>query len=856
MTAEAGMLALVSAQAGARAPVVFTGRLPAAFDTSRPKLAYDFWYGRLDWRDFPHAVWRRLLIENLSRAAVNFSGYGHPAGHPELHSAIANQLGATRGMVVDADRILITAGAQDGLNILSRLLLEPGAHVVVEDPCYEAAWLLFESYSTSFLPVPVDGDGLITAKLPEAPGILEYLLVLSPSEMSPRTGIAESKHCSVIRGSWSARPAAADVEITRGARMSGFMLGDLHVEPIVERSLPVFPPEFFFLTTPDDAIRKTVSWLAPNFYVPADNMLIMSMHSWLIRTRHHNILIDTCYGNDKERPDLLLGHRLSIPWIARLAAAGLRPDDIDFVMCTHLHADHVGWNTQLVDGRWVPTFKNARYLFGRREYEYWDSATGPATGGIGQEGVFADSVLPCMEAGLAQLIDDGHTLDDALTVEDAPGHTHGTLAIHANGKTQRGVFTGDIIHSPLQIAYPDVNSIACALPEAARTTRRRLLSYCAETGCLLTPLIFRPLTVDRSNRRVIRSNFLPELENEAPLRVAADDTAPYRARLGLRIRPTKTTKAKKMSYLVTGGSGLIGSRVVRDLVREGQRVVVYDLYHQELLAADELQLVTIERGDVTDLSHLLHAVKDNGVRKIIHLAALTTHPSAMNPPLAIRVNCEGTANVFEAARLLGLKKVVWASTRDVFGTADKYPDGIIPNDGAHYPASVYAASKSFCEVLATHYIRSYDLDLSVLRYFFAYGIGQRGSIIARFISELIEKPVAGKPGLVPYGDDSFGWLYVDDAARATVMLSKAVRPKTKAFTVGSSPRPVREAVEYVRTLLPGCNLSAEPRSLGPGNLYDTQPLKDEIGFQPIWTMEQGLKDSVNFSRRQNGLPPL
>jgi len=316
-----------------------------------------------------------------------------------------------------------------------------------------------------------------------------------------------------------------------------------------------------------------------------------------------------------------------------------------------------------------------------------------------------------------------------------------------------------------------------------------------------------------------------------------------------------------MSYLITGGSGLIGSRVARDLAREGQRVVVYDAYPQEelltsLLTQEELSLVKIYRGDVTDLPHLLHAVKDNAVESIVHLAAMTTYPSSANPPLAIRVNCEGTANVFEAARLLGLKKVVWASTRDVFGAADKYPNGVVPNDGAHYPASVYAASKSFCEVLARHYIKSYGLDISALRYFFAYGIGQRGSIISRFMSELVEKPAIGKPGRVPYGDDSFGWLYVDDAARATVMLSKSVMPETKAFTVGSNPRPVRDAVAYVKELLPGCDLTIEPGSLGPGNNCETEPLKDEIGFEPTWTMEQGLKDSVNFVRRQHGLDPV
>ena len=168
---------------GYRAPVAFTGRMPAAVVGDRRKLTYDFWYGRLDWREFPVAIWRRLINENFARAGANMSNYGHPAGDPDLRIAIASQLGATRGIHTDADRIIITSGAQDGLNLLCRLLVAPGCKVVVEDPGYEAAALLFESYGAVLRPVPVDGDGMVTESLPDGQNIV--LAYVTPSHQFP-----------------------------------------------------------------------------------------------------------------------------------------------------------------------------------------------------------------------------------------------------------------------------------------------------------------------------------------------------------------------------------------------------------------------------------------------------------------------------------------------------------------------------------------------------------------------------------------------------------------------------------------------------------------------------------------------
>ena len=202
------------------------------------------------------------------------------------------------------------------------------------------------------------------------------------------------------------------------------------------------------------------------------------------------MLIDTCTGDHKERPGFTQGNQLSLPYLERLAEKGLRPEDIDYVMCTHLHLDHVGWNTRLQDGRWVPTFPKARYLFGKTEYDAFNPVTGPGDPNPVNQGAFEDSVQPIAEAGQMQLVDDGYTLDDELTVEAAPGHSEGHVVIRAQSQDETGVFLGDVLHSPLQCCYPDVNSAFCQHPESARLTRRRLLAEAAEQGHLLLPAHF------------------------------------------------------------------------------------------------------------------------------------------------------------------------------------------------------------------------------------------------------------------------------------------------------------------------------------------------------------------------------
>jgi glyoxylase-like metal-dependent hydrolase (beta-lactamase superfamily II) len=159
-------------------------------------------------------------------------------------------------------------------------------------------------------------------------------------------------------------------------------------------------------------------------------------------------------------------------------------------MCTHLHVDHVGWNTRLASGRWVPTFPNAKYIFSRREHDFWCDTTQRETTQQALKNVYSDSILPIVESGKAVLFQDTYGLDDCLTVVPAPGHTPGHVRIDLKSREQNAVFCGDVLHSPLQIVLPHWNSVFCSDPKQAAQTRRDVLSHCAETGALLMPIHF------------------------------------------------------------------------------------------------------------------------------------------------------------------------------------------------------------------------------------------------------------------------------------------------------------------------------------------------------------------------------
>lgn len=260
--------------------------------------------------------------------------------------------------------------------------------------------------------------------------------------------------------------------------------GDITVTNVVELEGPMFPPENLFPDHSPDMIDDNRDWLVPTHIDPDEGLLVMPIQSFVIKTPHHTILVDGCFGNDKPRGNPKFD-RLQTPWLDRLAAAGATPDDIDIVMCTHLHGDHVGWNTKLENGRWVPTFPNARYLFGKTEWAYWED---PPTDRPAPH--LNDSVLPIIEAGKSVLVGDGHEIEDSVTITPLPGHTPGHAGLHIKNGGGEGILIGDMIHHPLQIAHPDVCSAFCVDKPLARETRRKFLETYADSGVTVVPSHF------------------------------------------------------------------------------------------------------------------------------------------------------------------------------------------------------------------------------------------------------------------------------------------------------------------------------------------------------------------------------
>jgi glyoxylase-like metal-dependent hydrolase (beta-lactamase superfamily II) len=274
-----------------------------------------------------------------------------------------------------------------------------------------------------------------------------------------------------------------------GMTVATWSIGNVSVSRIEEQlGFASLPPQQYLAGFERATLAQHLHWLVPDHYCPEHHRLITSIHSWLIRTPHHTILLDSCAGNHKNRPGQPRFHRLDTPYLDRLHAAGVRPEEIDIVLCTHLHSDHVGWNTRLIDGRWVPTFPNARYLFSKTERELGDPRTNPhADANPQRSNAFRDSVLPIIESGQAELIDGDHAIDDSLSILPAPGHTAGHVALWITDAGGRAVFCGDAIHHALQVYAPHWNSAFDEAPDLASATRRKLMEACAEHRATMFP---------------------------------------------------------------------------------------------------------------------------------------------------------------------------------------------------------------------------------------------------------------------------------------------------------------------------------------------------------------------------------
>ena len=256
-----------------------------------------------------------------------------------------------------------------------------------------------------------------------------------------------------------------------------WQIGDVKITRVVESELPV-PHKYSFLKQATPEALREMPWLYPHF-VNADGSMVLSIHALLVDAPGMKLVVDTCIGNDKARA-LLRGQKLQTAFLKHIAEAGFAREKVDAVICTHLHVDHVGWNTMLENGKWVPTFPNARYLFGKTEYDYWMKE------GSGENiEIMADSVTPVVEAGLVQQVEMDHRISPELRLVPTPGHTPGHVSVMIESKGESAVITGDMIHHPCQLGRPDWLSAFDADQSAANARRHTMFKEWADKPILV-----------------------------------------------------------------------------------------------------------------------------------------------------------------------------------------------------------------------------------------------------------------------------------------------------------------------------------------------------------------------------------
>ena len=260
--------------------------------------------------------------------------------------------------------------------------------------------------------------------------------------------------------------------------MMKWRIGEVTVTKIVE--LEVTGGSRFILpqATPEEILP--IGWLQPDF-ADERGRLKMSIHALVVETPSRRIIVDTCLGNDNENRRIPTWNNLQTSFLADLAASGYARETIDTVICTHLHVDHVGWNTMLDGGRWVPTFPNARYLMGRVEFDHWTGRHDRED----MEAVLADSVTPVWEAGLADLVETDHRICDEISLLPTLGHTPGHVSVRIASQGEEALITGDFMHHPCQVARPDWSSTADSDPAEAGRTRERMLTRLSDTPILV-----------------------------------------------------------------------------------------------------------------------------------------------------------------------------------------------------------------------------------------------------------------------------------------------------------------------------------------------------------------------------------
>jgi glyoxylase-like metal-dependent hydrolase (beta-lactamase superfamily II) len=281
------------------------------------------------------------------------------------------------------------------------------------------------------------------------------------------------------------------------------------IDRVTELERWAFPPDALFPGISPSLLERTSGQLGEEFIDPATGELILSIHTYLIRTPSATILVDSGNGNDKHRPGMPAHHMFSTGYLARLARTGVKLDDVDVVVCTHLHPDHCGWNTLLSDGRWIPAFPRAAYIFARAEFDAREAACRVPAGNAVEADLaatFADSVAPVVASGQARIVDTPHVLleEDGVrvTIRDAPGHTPGHVMVAVESASGPGaIITGDVIHHPLQFVDLDLPQAGDHDPALAAATRRELCERCSGSDIIVLTAHFAGPGAGRITRR-------------------------------------------------------------------------------------------------------------------------------------------------------------------------------------------------------------------------------------------------------------------------------------------------------------------------------------------------------------------
>ncbi|WP_329395961.1 MBL fold metallo-hydrolase [Streptomyces melanogenes] len=269
------------------------------------------------------------------------------------------------------------------------------------------------------------------------------------------------------------------------------VLGDVEVTRVVEWQGPFVPARGLVPEIGAEVWKDNEDWLAPDHWEPESDTAVLALQTWVLRSGGRTVLVDTGVGNGRERPDSPQFHHWQGDFLGALARAGVRPEDVDVVVNTHLHSDHVGWNTRDADGEWVPTFPNARYLLPAADDFHYGPDNAYAKGVRRDDRLlYEDSVAPVHRAGQSVLWDGSYRIDEHLTLESAPGHTPGSSVLRLASGTDRAVFVGDLLHSPVQILDPSCNSGFCLDTEQSVASRRRILERAAAERELVVPAHF------------------------------------------------------------------------------------------------------------------------------------------------------------------------------------------------------------------------------------------------------------------------------------------------------------------------------------------------------------------------------